>query len=41
MSEATALIQLQNVSKIFYTDEVETHALDGIDLSIHYFQTGG
>ena len=34
MSEASALIQLQNVSKIFYTDEVETHALDGIDLSI-------
>ena len=35
MSEAPALIQLQDVSKIFYTDEVETHALDGIDLSIH------
>ena len=27
MSEASALIQLENVSKIFYTDEVETHAL--------------
>ena len=35
MSETSALIQLQNVSKIFYTDEVETHALDGVDLSIH------
>ena len=35
MSEASALIQLHNVSKIFFTDEVETHALDGIDLSIH------
>ena len=35
MSEASALIQLENVSKIFYTDEVETHALDGVDLSIH------
>ena len=35
MSEASALIQLQNVSKVFYTDEVETHALDGVDLSIH------
>ena len=35
MSETPALIQLQNVSKIFYTDEVETHALDGVDLSIH------
>ena len=30
-----ALIELENVSKIFYTDEVETHALDGVDLSIH------
>ena len=30
-----ALIDLENVSKIFYTDEVETHALDGIDLAIH------
>ena len=35
MSEAPALIQLQNVSKIFYTDEVETHALDAVDLAIH------
>ena len=35
MSEASALLQLHNVSKIFYTDEVETHALDGIELSIH------
>ena len=35
MRETPALIQLDNVSKIFYTDEVETHALDGIDLSIH------
>ena len=35
MSETSALIQLENVSKIFYTDEVETHALDGVDLSIH------
>ena len=26
---------MHNVSKIFYTDEVETHALDGIELSIH------
>ena len=30
-----ALIDLENVSKIFYADEVETHALDGIDLAIH------
>ncbi|REJ84744.1 MAG: ABC transporter ATP-binding protein [Acidobacteria bacterium] len=32
MSEA--LISLRGVSKIFYTDEVETHALSGIDLDI-------
>ena len=34
MNEAAALIQLRNVSKVFYTDEIETHALDGVDLSI-------
>jgi putative ABC transport system ATP-binding protein len=28
------LIQLQNISKIFYTDEVETHALSDITLDI-------
>jgi putative ABC transport system ATP-binding protein len=28
------LIQLQNVSKVFYTDEVETHALNSIHLEI-------
>ncbi len=28
------LIRLQGVSKIFYTDEVETHALEGVDLDI-------
>ena len=35
MNEATALIRLQNVSKVFYTDEVETHALDGVTLDVH------
>ena len=35
MNEAPALIRLQGVSKIFYTDEVETHALDAVDLSIY------
>ena len=35
MSEATALIHLENVSKIFYTDEVETHALDEVTLDIY------
>jgi len=28
------LIHLENVTKIFYTDEVETHALAGVNLSI-------
>ena len=28
------LIHLENVSKIFYTDEVETHALAGVNLSV-------
>jgi putative ABC transport system ATP-binding protein len=28
------LINLNNVTKVFYTDEVETHALSGIDLDI-------
>ncbi|HVS62527.1 MAG TPA: ABC transporter ATP-binding protein [Thermoanaerobaculia bacterium] len=32
MSEA--LIQLKDVAKVFYTDEVETHALSGINLEI-------
>jgi len=30
-----ALIQLDDLKKVFYTDEVETHALAGIHLSIH------
>ncbi len=35
MSEgATSLIHLDGVSKVFYTDEIETHALDGITLDI-------
>ena len=29
------LICLEAVSKVFYTDEVETHALDGVTLDIH------
>jgi putative ABC transport system ATP-binding protein len=29
-----ALISLQGITKVFYTDEVETHALSGIHLSI-------
>ena len=34
MSEAAALIHLEGVSKVFYTDEVETHALDGVTFDI-------
>ncbi len=34
MSEAP-LIQIENLTKIFYTDEVETHALSGIHLAIY------
>jgi len=30
-----ALIKLEGVRKVFYTDEVETHALDNINLEIH------
>jgi putative ABC transport system ATP-binding protein len=30
-----ALIHLEGVTKVFYTDEVETHALSGIHLDIH------
>jgi putative ABC transport system ATP-binding protein len=29
-----SLIELKKIGKVFLTDEVETHALDGIDLSI-------
>ncbi|HLE68218.1 MAG TPA: ABC transporter ATP-binding protein [Vicinamibacteria bacterium] len=34
MAEGTALIHLEGVTKVFYTDEVETHALAGIHLDI-------
>ncbi len=33
-STAAALIRLEGVSKVFYTDEVETHALGGVQLEI-------
>jgi putative ABC transport system ATP-binding protein len=32
MSEA--MITLENVTKVFYTDEIETHALSGVDIEI-------
>ena len=34
MEEAPALIHLRQISKVFHTDEVETHALDGVTLDI-------
>ena len=34
MTDVPSLISLQSVTKVFYTDEVETHALAGIDLNI-------
>src|SRR5438045_1895164 len=34
MTIDNSLIQLTNVTKVFYTDEVETHALSGIHLNI-------
>jgi putative ABC transport system ATP-binding protein len=34
MSVSDALIQLEGVTKVFYSDEVETHALAGIHLEI-------
>ena len=33
-SAAQPVIELQGVTKVFYTDEVETHALSGVDLEI-------
>src|ERR1700726_3843276 len=36
MTEAgQPLIQIQDLTKVFYTDEIETHALSGIHLSIN------
>src|SRR5262245_38426840 len=34
MNETQPLIKLDGVKKVFYTDEVETHALDNINLEI-------
>src|SRR5260370_7186586 len=35
MTEAgQPLIQIQDLTKVFYTDEIETHALSGVHLSI-------
>jgi putative ABC transport system ATP-binding protein len=34
-ANGNSLIRLENVSKVFYTEEVETHALSGIHLDIN------
>ena len=34
MGERDVLIQMQNIGKVFYADEVETHALSGVHLEI-------
>ncbi len=35
MSETrTTLIEIENLTKVFYTDEVETHALSGVHLKV-------
>ena len=40
MTEAgQPLIQIQDMTKVFYTDEIETHALSGIHLSINKRQS--
>jgi putative ABC transport system ATP-binding protein len=31
---ATSIIEIENLTKVFYTDEIETHALSGVHLSI-------
>ncbi len=34
MATASTLIEIEELTKVFYTDEVETHALSGIHLNI-------
>jgi putative ABC transport system ATP-binding protein len=34
MMDAGTLIRMENISKVFYTDEVETHALAGVHMEI-------
>jgi len=34
MADSTTLIKMEGVKKVFYTDEVETHALSEIHLEI-------
>src|SRR4051812_22225557 len=34
MSDAGTMIRMENITKVFYTDEVETHALSGVHMEI-------
>ena len=34
LTATTSLIQLDDLKKVFYTDEVETHALSGVHVDI-------
>jgi putative ABC transport system ATP-binding protein len=36
MHDTLPLIQLENIAKVFFTEEVETHALSGVSLEIHH-----
>jgi putative ABC transport system ATP-binding protein len=33
-TNGTSIIEIENLTKVFYTDEIETHALSGVHLSI-------
>ena len=33
--QTEALIEIEALTKVFYTDEIETHALSGVHLAIH------
>jgi putative ABC transport system ATP-binding protein len=35
MTTTETIIQIEDLTKIFYTDEIETHALSGVHLNIH------
>ncbi len=35
MTSTKPLLELKDIAKVFYTDEVETHALSGVHLDIH------
>jgi putative ABC transport system ATP-binding protein len=34
MADANTLIRMENITKVFYTDEVETHALSGVHMEV-------